>query len=116
MNKNLTLGTAFIFVALIFGLTDPVDILMPTQIQMTLMVLAVVAYGGFLGLLFKERPADEREEVLLNQSSRMAFLAGTAVLMTGIILQTLNHTLDHWLIWALGVMVVTKVLWLYRSD
>lgn len=113
--RHTELGIALIFIALIIGLTDPIDLLMPSEIQTTLLVLAVVVYGFFAGLMFREKPLDEREELILHQSSRAGFLVGTGVLLLGVVYQVANRSLDNWLIWALGSMVIVKVIWLYKS-
>ena len=113
--RHTELGIAFIFIALIIGLTDPIDLLMPSEVQTTLLVLVVVVYGFFAGLMFREKPLDEREELMLHQSSRAGFLVGTGVLLLGVVYQVANRSLDNWLIWALGSMVIVKVVWLYKS-
>ena len=110
------LGIAIILILLIIGLTDPVDILMPSNVQMLLLVLVVLFYSVFAGLMFREKPSDEREEMILYQSSRVGFLIGTTVLILGIVYQVINSSLDNWLVWSLGLMIVSKVLWLYKSK
>ena len=115
-NRYSTLFIGILFIGLIFALTDPVDFLMPTEVQTTILMIAVSVYGIFAGLVYKENPSDEREEHLLFRSSRAAFLSGTAVLIAGLVKGTLTHTLDPWLVWSLGTMVAVKVLWLYRND
>ena len=114
--QKITLSTAIIFICLIFALTDPIDILMPTEVQNMLLVATILVYAIFAGLIYKEKPADEREEFLLKRSSRTAFLVGITVLLTAIVFQTLNKNLDNWLIVSLGSMVATKVIVHYLSS
>lgn len=114
--NHIELIVSLSFIGLIIALTDPVDFLMPTPIQMTILALAVIVFGIFIGLMFKEKPADERETHLLHSSSRTSFIVGTIMLIIGITLQTLQGKLDHWLVWTLGLMVITKTMCLYKSN
>lgn len=114
--KKTTTTLALTLIILTFLLTDPVDLVMPTPIQMTILALVVLLYVLFVGMIFREKPRDEREVALLAQSSRVAFLTGTAVLVVGIISQLLRHDLDNWLIWTLSSMVLAKVIWLNKNT
>lgn len=109
------LAVVITFVLAVFGLTDPIDILMPTSIQMSLLILATLLFVFIFAFIFKEKPQDEREAHLLNLSSRNAFLAGTLVLFVGIINQSLTHTLDNWLVWAVSTMVIVKYVTLNKT-
>lgn len=82
---------------------------MPTNVQRMMLAAAIITYAVFAGLVYKEKPADEREEYILAKSSRSAFLVGTSILLIAIIIQTLSKELDSWLVAALGGMVATKI-------
>lgn len=107
---------AIILIALTFALTDPIDLLMPTPIQMTLLGITVIIYLFFAAFIFKESPADEREVYVLNSSSRHAFLVGTSLAMVGITIQIFNHSLDHWLVWVLSGMLITKIIIINKNN
>lgn len=103
----LVIGILLIFLAIV--LTNPGNIFMPTTFQMFLIALFSVTYFMFAGLVFKEKPKDEREAQILNQSSRLAFIGGTAFLLVAIVIQSFQHNLDNWLVWALVVIVTIKI-------
>ncbi len=102
----------------IFGflLTDPVGSYMPSGVAMTGLALAVLAFGTFVSFVLRERPRDEREEIHRGFAGRVGFLAGAGILMLGIVLQSLAHTLDPWLVYALIAMVVGKIVALLWSG
>jgi hypothetical protein len=43
-------------------------------------------------------------------AGRIAFLAGSAILLLGIVVQTYFHALDPWLVAALAAMVIAKMV------
>ena len=97
-----------IIIALVL-LINPFGIIMTsTYILMVLMLLgvAVIAFGVFV---WRERFHDEREEMHAMKAGRLSYFAGGMVLVTAIIVQTIEHTLDMWLVIALAAMVLTKL-------
>jgi len=108
-NKSeVIISISLIVIALL--LTDPGNLFMPTSIQMTLLGFFAVIYILLASLVYKEKPKDEREAQILNQSSRLAFIGVTSFLLIGIIIQSLQHNLDSWLVWALVLIVAIKNL------
>lgn len=63
----------------------------------------------FLALTWKEQAADEREDLHRAKASRFAFLITGITIALGIILQTVNGTLDPWLVIILITMIVGKL-------
>lgn len=107
MTKNIL---AIILITLTLALTDPIDLIMPTPIQMTLMAIIALTFIAFAGLIYREKPKDEREAFLLNYSSRSAFLVGSSLLIIAIFTQLYSHSLDNWLVWILSAMILTKII------
>ncbi len=99
-----------------------VAVLNPTHAgmaDMTLMALQVGVLAAFCLLavfVVRESAADEREAMHRSFAGRVAFLAGSAVLVTGIIAEGMQHAVDPWLILALVVMIVGKIVTRIYSD
>jgi len=89
-------------------LANPFHVWMPDMTHMALLVCAVVLFGVFSVFVLMEQAGDEREDMHRYSAGRAAFLVGGAVLIVGIIVQNLSHTLDPWLVWALLGMVLAK--------
>ncbi len=70
----------------------------------------VLAFCFFAVFVWKERALDEREEQQRLMTGRIGFLAGAGLLVAGIIIQTLRHELDTWLVITLSGMVLAKLL------
>lgn len=96
-------------VALFFLLLDPFMYWMPASMVPVLLALALVATALFIGYVWEESAADEREEQLLHLAARTGYIAGLAVLAVGCVYQALTNMIDPWLYAALVVMVVTKL-------
>jgi NADH:ubiquinone oxidoreductase subunit 6 (subunit J) len=91
-----------------FFLANPFGMWMPEMTYMIILAGAVAIFGAFSVFVLMEQAGDERENEHRHSAGRIAFLAGGAVLILGIIVQTFAHTLDPWLVWALLAMVVAK--------
>lgn len=74
---------------------------------LTFFAIGVISYGVYV---WQENPADEREKELLMIASKHAYLAGSFVVGLGIIVQSLNHELDSWLVAAFGATVLVKLI------
>jgi len=107
-NKEIILG--IIFVVLLALYLDPFGHFMPSMMEMLMMLAMVVLFTIYAGFVWREGRGDEREVLHRGLAGRIAFLVGTAVLLLGIIVQGLNHQTDIWLVAALGLMIVTKIL------
>src|SRR5579864_6689249 len=98
------LFSAIVFVALSVFLIDPMGLWMPTMAQMTMLALVVIAFGVFVIFLVHESGGDERDESNRAFAGRVAFLAGSVVLLVGIVVESLAHALDTLLVVALVAM------------
>ncbi len=103
-------ATAVLLVLLLAAFIHPPGLLMPKSTEMVLLVLFALLFFAYLGFIWKERAADEREHVHQLTAGRISFFVGSSILTLGIIIQALNHNIDPWLIGALGGMLLTKIL------
>ena len=101
--------SALVFSALAVLLINPLDLWMPSMAHTTLLACAVIAFGIIILFFLRERVQDERDEAHRSVAGRAAFLAGSAVLIVGIIVQNGSHQIDTWLVGALIAMVLAKV-------
>ncbi len=92
-----------------FFLIDPLDIAMPDNVHMAMLAGVVVIAGVFTALVLSEGGGDERDEAHRAFAGRAAFFVGTLILLLGIIIQTLQHALDPWLVYVLVGMTIGKV-------
>jgi len=98
-----------VLVALLVLLLNPFGFWMPTSLQMVILGAAIAAFGTIAAFVLRERASDEREEAHRSFSGRLAFLAGSAVLLFGIVLQSLDHAVDPWLVAVLASMILAKL-------
>lgn len=107
--KEATL--AVLILVLLFFIVNPGTIFMPTMIHITLALVLLICVGLFGVFIFKERVRDEREQLHRLLAGRYAFLVTAAILVSGLIMQTLfTHRVDPWLAFALGGMVIAKII------
>jgi hypothetical protein len=111
MNKTL-LHTVVAVVTgfLLLVIADLVPFWMPMMGELVALVCVTVLLLVWASFVLSETAADEREVYLKTQSGRVAYVAGLAVLLSALIVQTLNHTIDPWIPVALAVMVLAKQL------
>ena len=105
--KELLVGLGLL--VLLFIIFNPWNMFMPGYVVMGLLVGAVVLYVIFAIFLWRENRGDEREAFHRLFADRIAYLAGSALLLIGIVAGELTHTLDPWLVFGLAVMVIAKV-------
>ena len=111
--KNSALSEA-VFAAILLVLLvlflNPFDFWMPDALLMTMIVGLLIAFGVFAVFVWREKSRDEREERHRMIVGRNAFLLGAATLTLGIVLESLTHKLDPWLVITLAAMVLAKVM------
>lgn len=116
-NKLLSeLGVSGVLVVLLILLLNPFHLWMPQPVHMTMLVVFAVLFILFGAFIFMEKASDEREVFHLNVASRYAYLAGSSILVIGVIVQSLHHELDMWLVLGLGVMILTKITGLIYTE
>lgn len=112
MNKQILyqLFSALVVVSLLILAANPFGFFMPSPIVMLLVCGITVAFFTFAALVFMERPRDEREQLHGLISGRISFLLGSTVIAAGIVIRELQGQPDPWLITALGLMILTKIV------
>jgi hypothetical protein len=104
------------FIVLLALKLDPLDLLMPNKVQMSILALLVAAAGLYAGILFRQKARDEREALHLYRASRFAYVAGVALLVLGIVVQSFRGGgTDPWLFYILAGMVLVKLVILIWS-
>src|SRR3989344_88728 len=109
-NSLAEMGSLAAFALIAFFLVNPFHVWMPSEAHMALLAAAVATFGAFAVFVLREHAGDEREDRHRSFAGRVAFLSGSAVLLLGIVLQSIAHTLDPWLVTALLVMLLGKTL------
>jgi hypothetical protein len=103
-----TMGALVVIAALILMMC-PIPFLMLTSSQMILMSLAALGFITWVAFQWQEQAADEREELHRFLAARLAYFVGAAILMIGVLVQSLQHHVDPWLVGALIGMIVAKI-------
>ena len=88
----------------------PRTFVMPTSLQMLILAAVLGLIATFLVLLWREQPDDEREMQNQALASRSAYIVGSLVLITALIIQSLRHNLDPAIPISLLAMIATKVI------
>ena len=101
-------AVAILIIALIF--LNPGDLSMPENVNSMLMLGMIVAFLAFGAFILREKSLDERESVHVLTAGRISYLVGVGILIVGIVIQTLSHEIDPWLIYALCAMVFAKLI------
>ena len=99
-----------ILIILLILFLNPFDFWMPTALLMMMVLGLVVVFSLFAIFMWRENHRDEREGFHKMMAGRIAFLVGAALLALGIIVQSLNHKLDPWLVFVLAGMIFAKSL------
>ena len=110
MTGNITLQflLSAILAVLAVLLVNPFHFWMPSMLHMVILGSAIGVFGLLAVFVLAENQGDERDNEHRGFAGRVAFLAGGAILLIGIVLQTLAHALDPWLVVALLTMVAAK--------
>ncbi|OGI89147.1 hypothetical protein A2911_01025 [Candidatus Nomurabacteria bacterium RIFCSPLOWO2_01_FULL_40_15] len=99
-------------------LLNPFHFWMPNVMVMSMLVIALVLFGIFASFVLKEKNFDERDSVHRALAGRNAFLAGSSVLMIGIVVGGYTNSVDSWLVVALVSMIIIKIatrIWADRN-
>ena len=112
MNKSTLLEVILVsvLVLLLATLIDPFDITMGHMLYMSLIGVITAVYFVIVFFIWGEKPHDEREYEHRYASSRAAYLAGSGVLILGIVLQSFGQGVNPWLPTTLAVMFVAKLI------
>ncbi|MBS3903206.1 MAG: hypothetical protein KGZ30_02390 [Anaplasmataceae bacterium] len=97
-------------IVLLATLANPFGFLMTDMMTTIFLACLLGAFAAFTSFVWKENAHDEREDKHRLIAGRIGFLAGSSILVIAIIIQTLAHNLDYWLVFALGGMALGKTL------
>ncbi len=114
-NKAFHIFVAIVLVVLLALLSDLTPWMPPMAAMMALLAVAVLL-AVFAGLVLHENGGDEREVIHRMNAGRVAYLSGIGTLTLALIVQGLAHTIDPWILVALGVMVLAKIGSRFYSD
>jgi cobalamin synthase len=94
----------------------PKALVMTTDIQMLILAIALALLAGFVVMVWREHPEDERE--IHNQvlASRYAYIVGTSILIVALTVGSLRHNLDPFIPTALIAMIATKLIAQRQQD
>lgn len=101
---------SLILIALLVFFLNPFQLWMPNALLMMMVLGLLVVFALFAGFVWRENARDEREGFHRMLAGRIAFLIGAATLVIGIVVQSFQHTLDPWLVIALGIMIFAKII------
>lgn len=108
---------SFLLIALAVLFLQPLEKLwMPTMFSTMVFIGFVVVFIVLAIFIWKEKARDEREDQHRLLAGRVGFLVGAGMLVAGIIIQTLRHSLDSWLLVTLCAMVLGKLLARWYSQ
>lgn len=108
--KHSELLISGVLITLLILLLNPFNFWMPTAVHMMMIVAFALFFILFASFIWKEKVQDERESLHRYIAARFAYLSGVTILVIGVIVQSLEHTLDIWLIATLTVMILAKII------
>lgn len=113
MKKDIVSIKEFVIIGILFLifflLLNPFGWWMPNMMLAGLLIIGLAIFGLFAAFTVKEEHSDEREAHHRVAAGRAAFVAGTAILALGMVIQSLHHTVDPWLFIAFVAMIVAKI-------
>ena len=113
MNKLAHAADSLVAIPLVILLVwfvNPLHLWMTDAFHMTLLGLIVAAFAVFLIFLWKESPADERDQLHRFIAARFAYATAGILLLFGTVVQAFAHDIDPWLPLVLAGMVLAKVI------
>lgn len=111
--KSKFIGEAIIsiiLVALLVFFLNPLELMMPQSMHAIMIPLLIVIFIVFTGVMWRETPGDEREQLHKFISSRFAYFAAIATLIVAIVLQSFQKVIDPWLIITICVALLAKII------
>lgn len=97
-------------------LLNPFNFWMPDMMVICMLAISVALFGLFASFILREKTLDERDDAHRALAGRNAFLAGSSILMIGIVIQGYAHAVDPWLVVVLVIMIVVKITTRLWSD
>lgn len=101
---------AAVLIVLSVLLLNPFDFFMPDRMVMVIVVAMALVFVLFAGLVWQEKPGDEREVVHRMATDRVAYLVGIGSLLIVVAVQGFAHQVESWAVLSLAAMVLAKAL------
>lgn len=101
---------SFVLIGLLIFFINPLDLLMPQPLHPLMVPFLVVLFIIFTGALWRETPGDEREQLHKFIASRFAYFAAVATLIIGVVVQSFHGEIDPWLIIAICIALLAKII------
>jgi len=98
-----------LIIILIF-LMNPMDLYYSNMMLLSSLTILIILFIFFSIFIWKDKSVDEREELHQHLASRSAYLIGSGIMLLGIIVQSLEHAIDIWLVIALIGMIISKIV------
>lgn len=117
--KNKYTGEVIIsilLIGLLICFIKPMDFFMPESLHPFMIPSLVVLFIVLVGLLWKETPGDEREQLHKLIASRFSYFGVVTVLIIGVIFQSFQGKIDPWLVIAICIMLIAKFLGLIYGN
>jgi len=111
--NEITFSIILIVLSVLF--LDPFMLLMSGSMIYILLVTIITIFAILVGLIWKEKVIDERDELHRRIASRVGYISGVGVLIIGIVWQTIFSHPDYWIVIALVFMVLGKLIGLFYS-
>ncbi len=118
MKNNFTgeIIISLILIVLLSMFANPFNLFMPYGMHLVMVPLLVILFIVFAGFIWKEAPGDERDQLHKFIASRFAYFAGIATLIVGVMIQNSQGKIDPWIIIALCIALLAKILGLIYSH
>ncbi len=111
--KNKFIGEiiiSFALIGLLVFFINPLDLLMPHMLHPLMVPFLVILFIIFTGFLWKETPGDERDQMHKFIASRSAYFATITLLIVGVIVQSFQGQIDPFLVIAICVGLLVKII------
>lgn len=105
--QEIVISSALIILLVLF--LNPFEFWMPDAMVIMMILGLIVIFSFFSVYVWKENAKDERENLHSMIAGKSAFLIGAGVLVLGIIVKSLRHEIDFWLILTLVAMILAKI-------
>lgn len=115
-NRIIEIVIALFLIGLSVALLNPWELWMPNMVVLGLLVAVLIVFAIYASFVMGERVVDERDALHRMLADRNAFLLGSATIIMGVLFEAQSHTVDVWLVAALVVMVVAKIMTRIHTD
>lgn len=80
------------------------------MIHIPMLIIFSLGYLVFMAFFWRGKHHDEREAEHAGFAGKVAYGIGVSVVTIAIVVQSYTHTLDPWILFTLGAMIVSRTL------